>query len=291
MTKEETGPEPETYVRTQQLDIARIGVPAAPDAVQIAGYRVLRQIGAGGMSKVYLAEREADDAQLVLKVMDPKLRQDEQFLQRFIQEYRIISKIQNEHVVKIFDQGVDDAHAYITMEYFAGGDLKERLRDGISSINALKLMSQIAKALDAVHSAGVVHRDLKPQNLMFRDNNRLAIADFGLAKELNSQFNLTQVGMVMATPLYMSPEQVVGRPADKRSDLYSLGIIMFELLTGKQPFTGESTTALAYQHVHADIPRLPKRLSGYQPVIERLLAKDPEQRFQSARDLFAYIAF
>lgn len=279
------------YVRTQQLDISTIGVPAAPDAVQIAGFRVLRQIGEGGMSKVYLAEREADDAQLVLKVMDPKLREDEVFLQRFIQEYRIISKIQNEHVVRIFDQGVDDRHAYITMEYFSGGDLKERLKNGISSINALKLMVQIAKALDAVHAAGVVHRDLKPQNLMFREDNRLAIADFGLAKELNSEMNLTQVGMVLATPLYMSPEQVIGRKADKRSDMYSLGIIMFELLTGTQPFTADNAAALGYMHVHADIPRLPKRLAGYQPVIERLLAKDPEQRFQSARDLFAYIAF
>jgi serine/threonine-protein kinase PpkA len=291
MTKEEAGAEPETYLRTQKLDIANIGVPAAPDAVRIAGYRVLRQIGEGGMSKVYLAERESDDAQLVLKVMDEKLRQDKVFLQRFIQEYRIIAKIHDEHVVRIFDQGVNASHAYISMEYFPGGDLKERMRDGISSINALKLMSQIAKALDAVHSAGVVHRDLKPQNLMFRDNNRLAIADFGLAKELNSEMNLTQVGMVIATPVYMSPEQVVGRKADRRSDLYSLGIIMFELLTGNAPYTAESAAGLAYQHVHADIPRLPKRLSGYQPVIERLLAKDPEQRFQSARDLFAYITF
>lgn len=291
MSENDADPAPESTIRTQQLDITKIGVPAAPDAVQISGFRVLRQIGEGGMSKVYLAERETDNAKLVLKVMDPILRKDKQFLQRFIQEYRIISKIQNEHVVKIFDQGVDADHAYIVMEYFSGGDLKEYLRKGMTSINALKIMGQIARALDAVHNAGVVHRDLKPQNLMFRENQRLAIADFGLAKELNAELNLTQVGMVIATPLYMSPEQVIGRPADKRSDLYSLGIIMFELLTGSVPYTAESPAALAYQHVHADVPKLPKRLSGYQPVVERLLAKDPDARFQSARDLFAYINF
>jgi serine/threonine-protein kinase PpkA len=176
------------------------------------------------------------------------------------------------------------------MEYFPGGDLQQRIRAGISSMTALKILMQMARALDAVHSAGVVHRDLKPQNIMFRENNRLAILDFGLARELDATSTLTQKGMVMATPLYMSPEQCLGQPHDPRGDLYATGVILYEMLTGETVYTGENASALAYQHVHGPIPRLPGRLSGYQSLLDRLLAKRPEHRFQSARELFAYVA-
>jgi serine/threonine-protein kinase PpkA len=135
-----------------------------------------------------------------------------------------------------------------------------------------------------------VHRDLKPQNIMFRANHRLAILDFGLARELDATTTLTQKGMVMATPLYMSPEQCLGQPHDARGDLYSTGVILYEMLTGKPPYAGENASALAYQHVHGQIPRLPRRLVGYQPILDRLLAKRPDARFQSARELFNFIA-
>jgi serine/threonine-protein kinase PpkA len=275
---------------TQQLKVGEIGQPADADMSDVPGYRVLRKIGEGGMSRVYLAERESDGLQLVLKMLDTRLARDPQSQARFVREYKIIQRIQNEHVVMIFDQGFASDDPWLAMEYFPGGDLSHRIQKGISSMGALKILVQMAEALDAVHTAGVVHRDLKPQNIMFRANHRLAILDFGLAREIDATTTLTQKGMVMATPLYMSPEQCLGQPHDARGDLYSTGVILYEMLTGKLPFEGENASALAYQHVHGEIPRLPKRLSGYQLILNRLLAKRPDARFQSARELFNFIA-
>jgi serine/threonine-protein kinase PpkA len=275
---------------TQQLQIGDIGQPAGAEKSDVLGYRVLRKIGEGGMSRVFLAERESDGLQLVLKMLDTRLAGDPQSQARFVREYKIIQRIQNEHVVMIFDQGFASDNPWLAMEYFPGGDLSHRIQKGISSMGALKILVQMAEALDAVHTAGVVHRDLKPQNIMFRANHRLAILDFGLARELDATTTLTQKGMVMATPLYMSPEQCLGQPHDARGDLYSTGVILYEMLTGKLPYAGENASALAYQHVHGQIPRLPRRLVGYQPILDRLLAKRPDARFQSARELFNFIA-
>jgi len=280
----------DSLLLTQPLKIGEIGEPLGAQPVNVPGYRVLRRIGEGGMSRVYLAERESDGLQLVLKVLDPRLRHDESFRQRFLREYRIIQRIQNENVVMIFDEGFTEDYPYLAMEYFPGGDLNMRIRAGIGSMGSLKVLVQIARALDAVHNAGVVHRDLKPANIMFRANGRLAILDFGLARELDATSTLTQRGMVMATPLYMSPEQCLGHPHDPRGDLYSVGCILFEMLTGETPYQGDNPSALAYQHVHAPVPVLPGGLAGYQPLIERLMAKKPDERFQTARDLFAHIA-
>jgi DNA-binding response OmpR family regulator len=280
----------DTQTRSQPLDISAIGKPAARDAVRIRGYKVLRRIGEGGMAKVYLAEREETRLQLVLKVIETNVARDEQFLQRFLRECRIISKLQNEHVVSIYDHGVTDDCAFLAMEYFAGGDLKARIAGGLSSIQALKVLMQIARALEAVHAAGVVHRDLKPQNIMFREGSRLALVDFGLAKEIDGRSTVTHAGLILATPLYMSPEQYEGVRQDERSDLYSVGVILYEMLTGKLPFMASNAPALAYQHVNSPVPRLPQRLSGYQGIVDKLMAKRPEDRFQSARELFAYIA-
>ena len=279
-----------SLVLTQPLQIAKIGKPAGDHGVDIPGFRILREIGRGGMSRVYLAERDEDRLQLVLKVLDPRLHGDPQFRERFLREYRIIQRVRDENVVAIFDQGVTDKHAYLAMEYFAGGDLKRHIREGMSSMAALKVLTQIAKALDAVHTAGVAHRDLKPQNIMFRENHKIALLDFGLARELDATSTLTQRGMVYATPLYMSPEQCLGHVHGPRGDLYSAGVIFWEMLTGDVPFSGENAPALAYQHVHGEIPRLPGHLAGYQSIIDRTLAKKPENRFQSARELFAFIA-
>jgi serine/threonine protein kinase len=274
---------------TQQLRVAEIGQPAGNVKLDVPGYRVLRKIGEGGMSRVYLAERESDGLQLVLKMLDPNLARDPQSQARFVREYKIIERIQNEHVVMIFDQGFTSPDPWLAMEYFPGGDLWERIRKGISSMGSLKILVQIAEALDAVHSAGVVHRDLKPQNIMFRANHRLALLDFGLARELDATATLTQKGMVMATPLYMSPEQCLGQTHDARGDLYAAGVILYEMLTGKHLYEGDNASALAYQHVHGEIPKLPKRLAGYQPILARLIAKRPDDRFQSARELFNHI--
>lgn len=273
---------------------------AVIDAPEINGYRVLRQIGEGGTSRVYLAQRlprlglpAPDPLQIVLKVVDARAIRDPAFIERFIREYRIISKVQNEHVARIYDQGVTDDHLYIAMEYFARGDLKSRMdQQGaarLSPLQSIRLAGQIARALDAIHTAGVIHRDLKPHNIMFRDAGRLALVDFGLAKQ-DGEKSITVAAGIGATPLYMSPEQCIGRPQDARSDLYSLGVILYEMLTGTRLYDGDNLAAIAFQHVHAEVPRLAPALEPFQAVIDRLLAKDPDRRFQSARELFAKIA-
>ncbi len=286
---EASGTDP-ALARTVPIDVHRIGTPVRDDAIQVNGYRTLRMIGRGGMAQVYLAERGRDGMQLVLKVLDPGLKRDSTFLQRFVREYRLIAGIENEHVARVFDQGFAGDRPYIAMEYLSGGTLAVRMHEGLTSLAALRVTSQIAKALDAVHAHGIVHRDLKPQNIMFRDSGRPAIVDFGLARSLTVDSTLTRAGEVMATPRYMSPEQCMGQQADHRSDLYSLGVIFYEMLTGRKLFESEGTAGLVYMHVHGDVPRLPPRLAGYQPILDRLLAKQPADRFESARELFATIA-
>lgn len=277
------------FMRTTQFETHKIGLPLR-DEPRVSGYRALRKIGEGGTARVYLAERVSDGIQLVLKILDASLRADPVFLRRFVQESRLIVSIENEHVAKIYDQGVSGETPYIAMEYFPGGDLKARLQQKLTSLAALRMASQIARALDVIHSHAIIHRDLKPQNILFRDNGRLAIVDFGLAKDLNIDSSLTRHGQILATPRYMSPEQCMGLPVDHRSDLYSLGVIFVEMLTGQRMFDAENAAGLIYQHVHGPIPRLPGKLAGYQPIVDRLLAKKPADRFQSARDLFAHIA-
>jgi len=259
-------------------------------ATGIAGYRILSRIGRGGQAQVFLAERMRDGLQLVLKVLDRAMRDDEAFFKRFVREYRLIAAMRNEHVAQIFDQGFTGEDPYIAMEYFPGGTLAVKIHEGLTSRDALRIGSQIAKALDAVHAHGIVHRDLKPQNIMFRANGSLALVDFGLARDITKVSDITRVGEVLATPRYMSPEQCLGKAADPRSDLYSLGVILYEMLAGRKLFDTDNHAQLVYHHVHDAPPPLPARLAGYQTVIDRLLAKKPEERFQTARELFATIA-
>lgn len=277
--------------RTRVIEVARLPDSDAPDAqvVEINGYRVIRKIGSGGMSSVYLVERIADRQQVVLKILDSKLCEDNEFLMRFIQEFGLIAKIESRHIVKIFDQGFTDRHVYIAMEYFANGDLRARIKRGVKPAEAIGLLQQVAMALKAIHEFGIVHRDLKPENIMFRADNSLAIVDFGIAKMISDVNNLTQTGHILGTPYYLSPEQAQGEMLDGRSDLYSAGVMMYEMLTQRRPFTASTPIALVNKHISEPVPRLPPDLAPFQELIDKLMAKSPRARFANAQQLLEYL--
>jgi serine/threonine protein kinase/CheY-like chemotaxis protein len=271
--------------------VARVTAGDAPDAqvIEINGYNVISKIGSGGMSTVYLVKRIEDQRLLVVKILDSKLCEDQEFLMRFIQEYGMISKIDSRYIVRIYDQGFTDRHVYIVMEYFAGGDLRARIKSGITPEQSLALLQQVALALEVIHGHGIVHRDLKPENIMFREDGSLAIVDFGIAKLIADVNNLTQTGHILGTPYYLSPEQAKGETLDGRSDLYSAGIMLFEMLAQRRPFTAVTPIALAQKHINEPIPRLPAGLERYQALIEVLMAKSPSARFASAKHLAEHL--
>jgi serine/threonine protein kinase len=257
---------------------------------RIRGYRVLHPIGQGGQAMVYLAERTADRLTVALKVLDRQARQDSVYLERLKREYQVLAAIEHPYVAKIYDQSFSGELPYIAMEFVPAGTLAGRMRDAIAPRDALRLVGQIAQALDAIHAKGIVHRDLKPANILFRPDGRPVIVDFGLAKDLAAHSTVTIAGQLLATPRYMSPEQCLNRPVDGRSDLYSLGVIFYEMLTAKRFYESANSADVVNMHLNAPIPRLPAHLSAHQPVLDRLLAKRPQHRFQSARELCAQIA-
>ena len=268
--------------------LERLNLPSSVDAGAPSpsiGYRFVRLIGQGSSSRVYLAERTTDGVTLVLKVIDITGVQDSQLIERFMREAEIVSTIRSPYVVRFYDYGLTQTYGYIAMEFFTRGDLKQRIEHGVSVPDALNYVRHIALGLHAVHAQGIVHRDLKPGNIMFRADDSLALADFGISKRLNQTSDLTNLGSVIGTPNYLSPEQALGQPADCRADIYSAGVILFEMLAGRKPFRAESASALVYQHVHAELPQLPDQLRHFQPLLARLLAKHCEDRMPSAAAL------
>jgi serine/threonine-protein kinase PpkA len=266
--------------------------PAAPakaePALVVDGYKVVRMIGEGGMSKVYLAVHEASGQEHVLKLINIVVTSAD-LLQRFVQEHALISQVQHPNVARIYGHGLTATHAYIAMEYFPGGDLRPQIKKGIPIERALSYLRQIALALNAIHAQGIVHRDLKPDNLMLRADGSLALADFGIAKKLSENMSRTRHGEIVGTPFYLSPEQVRGEPVDQRADLYALGVIFFEMLTGDKPFKAESPEELLYKHLHAEVPALPSALWRLQPILDQLLAKRREDRFSTATEVLVAI--
>lgn len=251
----------------------------------IRGYRVLAKIGEGGMSTVYLAEEEARHRKAVLKVLKGRRGDDDALWKRFFQECAILSAIDHEHVVRIYDQGFGDELAYIAMEHLAGGSLREVMDRGLSARQALSLLSQAASALVEIHRCGIVHRDIKPANLLLREASVLVLTDFGIAKRLDQGAGQTIHGEVLGTPHYLSPEQAQGGNVSPQTDLYSLGIIFYEMLAGIRPYGGETILEILAQHTIAPIPRLQPELAAYQPLVDGMLAKRPADRFESAEAL------
>jgi DNA-binding NarL/FixJ family response regulator len=267
----------------------RTGEPQRPGLPGPAGYEFVRTLSEGDVSSVYLTRQRAGGRMAVLKV----LRQvpdsgGEKHFDRFLQEYELIARVNHPNVVRIFDLGVADDHAYIAMEYCGRGSLKRRISEGITSEQAFAWMRVIAGALGALHSVGIYHRDLKPTNVMFRDDDSLVLIDFGLAKHAHFKAGITGTGAIFGTPYYMSPEQGEGGAMDQRSDIYSLGVVFYEMLTGEKPYDGPTAMAVIIQHRDAPLPELAKGLARFQPAVDRMLAKDPALRFQSADEILAW---
>jgi hypothetical protein len=260
--------------------------------LMIRGQRFIRQIGSGGMCSIYLAESERAGALVVLKVFSqvPDVSERIVGFDRFLQEYEIVAGLKHRHIVRIHDLGVADDHAYIAMEHFSAGDLRQRMKSPLSPDTAVKYLQQIASALDAIHSVGVLHRDLKPANVMLRADGSLCLIDFGLAKANEMEISLTGTREIFGTPYYMSPEQGHAEPIDARSDLYSLGVMFYEMLTGRKPYTGASAMEVIYKHKKAEMPQMAEELAGYREIALRLLAKAPQDRYQSAAALLDALA-
>lgn len=256
-----------------------------PEPPQIPGYRIERILGKGATATVYLAIQESLDRRVALKILSAQLVKDPAFNKRFIKEGKTVARLAHPHIVTVYDTGSHQTVFYIAMEYLECGSLKERIKAGLTPEAALQVLRQIAQALGYAHRQHCIHRDLKPANILFRDAETAVLSDFGIAKNLEDKTQLTAAGWRIGTPNYMSPEQAMGKPVDARSDLYSLGILFYEMLTGTRPYKGADAFETALLHVKAPVPILPEPLKHFQPVLDRLLAKDPSTRFASAEEL------
>ncbi len=256
--------------------------------MKIPGYEILRVLGEGGMATVYLAKQERLGRQVALKVMQPATTVGYDFTARFIKEGQIIARLQHPRIVTIYDLDVADGVMYFSMEYLPNGTLAELIAKGLSPSRAVAIARGIAEALAFAHGQGIIHRDIKPQNILFRADGNPVLTDFGIARAVTQDMEATQltsVGMVVGSPRYMSPEQCMSGTIDARSDLYSLGVVLYQMLAQELPYQGTDVVTLAMAHCSAPIPVLGRRLRAYQPVLERLLAKAPEDRYPDAAKL------
>ena len=256
-------------------------------AIEIPGYKIRKTIGKGGMATVYLAEQEIFERDVALKVMSRALAEDPSFGQRFFREAKIVSQLVHPNIVTVYDVGVHKNTYYLSMEYVDGGDLKS-LRRRLSLTQKVRAVRDIAKALDYAGAKGYVHRDIKPENIMFHTGDgRAVLMDFGIARAAELDAAMTQTGIAIGTPHYMSPEQAKGQAVDPRSDLYSLGVVFYLLITGSVPYNAESAVAIGIKHITEPVPQLPEPYTALQPLINRLMAKKPDDRFQSAKEFFS----
>lgn len=253
----------------------------------IPGYRVEGLIGSGGMASVYLAIQESLDRPVALKVLnDPESLE---YQERFLNEGRIIASLNHSNIVTVHDIGVAARHLYISMEYVEGGDLRRRIRAGMTPPEAFEIVERIGSALQLAHERGVVHRDVKPANILFRPDGTPLLADFGIAKDHQRDSGLTMDGSVVGSPYYLSPELARAQAIDGRADIYSLGIILYEMLVGEKPFRGESAVDTIFKHLNEPPPELPEELIRLQYFLDKMLAKIPSGRFKDMQELLGEV--
>src|SRR5882672_7067037 len=252
--------------------------------LQIAGYRLVKTIAESAAAAVYLARNDDLAQPVALKVQALKGRGEvtEADRQRFVRECQILSALNHRSIADVLDFGVTDDYLYLALEYFPCGSLRDRLKNPVSEADAINYARQIGEALQVLHAAHVVHRDLKPSNLMLTDDNRVILIDFGSACLQLEASDLSRSDLCTGTPYYVCPEQIANRDPDGRGDLYSLGVVLYEMLTGTLPYTGTNLTEIFAGHRSAPVPRLPRHVLRYQPIIDRLMAKDPDERYPTA---------
>lgn len=253
--------------------------------VNIPGYSVSGEVGRGGMAVVYRARQVLLDREVALKVLNPSLAQDPVYAQRFLQEARMLAALNHPHIVPVYDVGVTpEGLHYFSMQLVSCGDFGRKLREGIDEAELVRVLLAVAQALGFAHARGYVHRDVTPANILFDERNRPILTDFGIARALAATSRITASGLSVGTSHYMSPEQARGQEVDRRSDIYSIGVLLFEALSGKPPFEGEDGFAVAYAHVHEPIPRLPEGLERWQALVDRAMAKLPAERFDDCAE-------
>ncbi|MER2016217.1 serine/threonine-protein kinase [Pseudomonas simiae] len=253
--------------------------------IVIPGYDIEGEIGEGAMASVYLATQRSLERKVALKVMAAALAADPSFCERFLREGKTLARLSHPHTVTIHDIGNVGELYYMAMEYLPNGTLKERIAAGMTPEQGVTLIRQIASALGYAHAQGLVHRDVKPANILFRADGTAVLSDFGIAKSLDDRTQFTQAGFAVGTPSYMSPEQARGQEIDGRADLYALGVVLYEILVGKLPYTGTDALSTALAHLTEPLPELPVHHGRYQDVLRKLLAKDPAERFPDAAAL------
>ena len=253
--------------------------------IVIPGYDIEGEIGEGAMASVYLATQRSLERKVALKVMAAALAADPSFCERFLREGKTLARLSHPHTVTIHDIGNVGELYYMAMEYLPNGTLKERIAAGLTPEQGVTLIRQIASALGYAHAQGLVHRDVKPANILFRADGTAVLSDFGIAKSLDDRTQFTQAGFAVGTPSYMSPEQARGQEIDGRADLYALGVVLYEILVGKLPYSGTDALSTALAHLTEPLPELPVHHGRYQGVLRKLLAKDPAERFPDAAAL------
>jgi|GEM_PF-2093593 len=272
---------------------------------EIPGFTITKALGEGAMAKVYLATDEALDRRVALKVMNESLAHDPEFRDRFINEAKDTAKFNHEGIVKIFTTGVHGDHYFLALEYLEAGTLKDNLKSRKKQIEeggsgtgflysgpeALLLLKSLAQALSYAHDKHVVHRDIKPENILFRSDGHAVLSDFGIAKSVDTDKNLTMAGYRVGTPAYMSPEQMLGAQVDPRSDIYSLGVVFYEIMVGHRPYkTNVSEYSELIKQLDEPVPDLAPDLAYLQPLLQIMLAKRPDERAQSAQEVLRLIS-